>query len=236
MVWWSLEVVLCESYYSWQQIFPKCRSLWQCKHAQLYAGCCLQPPICVLAPCPRHDWHKLVRYPGQFPQICYSISVLNNHVTLALTFTQLYRLAVVVASVKSASCNKSSMVPPSISPSIIWSWIATLLCTGIWEKLNSSLMVMGKLSNDLPGCWTHQWKFLCFTDMTVHVMLGSFYNWKFSCEKFCLQLKKLWRKMLILSRDQTCIIALISPSHKHFSVMLCKLCNFKHLNISLLFR
>ena len=31
-----------------------------------------------------HSWHKLVKFLGQLPQICCSVSALDNHVTLAL--------------------------------------------------------------------------------------------------------------------------------------------------------
>ena len=73
----------------------------------------------------------------------------------------LYHLAVVVASVRSTSCNKFLMVPSTIRPLMIWSWL--LFCAHISEQnlqvYTSSLRVMRKSSNNYPSCWTHQWKF-----------------------------------------------------------------------------
>ena len=47
------EVVLCEPRFPWQT-FPKCPSLWQCRHTWWYFGHCLQPPLCTLALYPRN--------------------------------------------------------------------------------------------------------------------------------------------------------------------------------------
>ena len=73
-------VVLCEPCFP-LQTFAKCPSLWQCEHAWLYAGHCLRPPLCALAP---HPGHRLGAFGcdvwGWLPQTCYSVSIWDDKV------------------------------------------------------------------------------------------------------------------------------------------------------------